>query len=109
MLLVGVHFDLAERLWIASRSVERFEIDELALSSLFGVTAFLAYQNLRLRSILRLRRTYAPHGLVAMCAHCRSVRDEGGEWRDVGTVLRDLSELQVSHGICTRCEAIHHS
>lgn len=42
-------------------------------------------------------------GLLPICAHCKKIRDENGQWHDVATYVRDRSEADFTHGICPEC------
>lgn len=45
------------------------------------------------------------HGLLPICAHCRRIRDERGQWHQLEAYVRDHSEAEFSHGICPDCAA----
>lgn len=42
-------------------------------------------------------------GLLPMCANCKKIRDDEGNWHDVVAYVRDHSEAEFSHGICPEC------
>ena len=42
-------------------------------------------------------------GLIPICMHCKSMRDDQGYWQQVDTFVRTHSEAQLSHGICPTC------
>lgn len=42
-------------------------------------------------------------GLLAICAGCKAVRDEGGSWVPVEQYVGDHSQAQFSHGLCPDC------
>jgi len=42
-------------------------------------------------------------GLIPICAHCKSMRDDRGYWQHVEAFLRDHSDAELSHGICPEC------
>jgi phosphoserine phosphatase RsbU/P len=42
-------------------------------------------------------------GLLPMCANCKKIRDDDGNWHDVVAYVRDHSEAEFSHGICPDC------
>ncbi len=101
--------DTSEFVWDATREVEHLEVDELLLVGLVALLATLTYRSLQLHSLRRVLRMYAREGLLPMCGHCRSVRNTAGEWCDAGVVIRELTEVPISHSICPRCDVIHHS
>ncbi|MBN1475951.1 GAF domain-containing protein [Candidatus Sumerlaeota bacterium] len=49
----------------------------------------------------------ALRGLVPICAHCKSIRDERGEWHPIEHYLIQHPEAEFSHGICPRCIERH--
>jgi len=42
-------------------------------------------------------------GLLPICASCKKIRDEHGEWNPVEKYIRDRSDVNFSHGICPEC------
>ncbi|HJP17545.1 MAG TPA: response regulator [Nitrospinota bacterium] len=42
-------------------------------------------------------------GLIPICANCKDVRDDGGNWKQVEDYIQTHSEAQFSHGICIKC------
>ena len=47
-------------------------------------------------------------GLVPICAHCKSIRDDSGFWNQVEGYVRDHTEAEFSNGICPDCLKKHH-
>lgn len=43
--------------------------------------------------------------LLSMCAYCRRVVDEAGEWQSIETFLQRRTGTTVSHGVCPDCLA----
>jgi len=43
------------------------------------------------------------HGLIAICATCKRIRDPRGEWEDVERFIEQHSTAQFSHTVCTSC------
>ncbi len=43
----------------------------------------------------------SPAGLIPVCAWCKKVRDERGEWREAA--LPVLGAENLTHGICPQC------
>ncbi len=54
-----------------------------------------------LREALEKVRTLS--GLIPICVHCKSMRDDRGYWQQVDTFVRTHSEAEFSHGICPEC------
>jgi phosphoserine phosphatase RsbU/P len=42
-------------------------------------------------------------GLLAICAYCKSIRDEQSAWVPVEKYIRERSATTFSHGICPHC------
>ena len=41
--------------------------------------------------------------IVSICASCKNIRDERGDWREIEAYICDHTEVQFSHGICPGC------
>jgi len=41
--------------------------------------------------------------LIAICAHCKKIRDEYGRWQEAETYLREHHGLCFTHGLCPDC------
>jgi uncharacterized PurR-regulated membrane protein YhhQ (DUF165 family) len=46
-------------------------------------------------------------GFLPTCAHCKRIRDEEGEWRQIEDYIQTHSEATFSHGICPECTDEH--
>ena len=46
-------------------------------------------------------------GIVPICSHCKSIRDEKGSWNKLENYIQEHSEAQFSHGICDDCVKKH--
>ena len=44
-------------------------------------------------------------GLLPICASCKKIRDEKGEWGPVEIYIRERSEAKFTHGICPECKS----
>ncbi|MCF7805281.1 MAG: PAS domain S-box protein [Candidatus Marinimicrobia bacterium] len=42
-------------------------------------------------------------GLIPICSNCKKIRDDEGYWHQVEEYVRDHSDAEFSHGICTDC------
>lgn len=47
-------------------------------------------------------------GLLPICAHCKSIRDEKKEWHQMEEYISEHSEANFSHGICPACMRKHY-
>jgi CheY-like chemotaxis protein len=48
-------------------------------------------------------------GLLPMCAWCKKIRDDKGDWVMLESYIVDHSNADVTHGICPECAAKQHS
>ena len=46
-------------------------------------------------------------GYLPICAHCKSIRDESGEWHRLEKYLSERTDAAFTHGICPTCEEEH--
>jgi hypothetical protein len=44
-------------------------------------------------------------GLLPICASCKQIRDEKGEWGPIEIYIRERSEAKFTHGICPECKS----
>jgi len=42
-------------------------------------------------------------GLLPICAHCKSIRDDKGYWNKIEAYIQKHSEARFSHGLCESC------
>ena len=42
-------------------------------------------------------------GILSICARCKKIRDERGQWHTVESYIKGHSEADFSHGICPEC------
>lgn len=42
-------------------------------------------------------------GILQICASCKRIRDDHGNWHQIENYIRDRSDAQFSHGICQDC------
>lgn len=68
----------------------------------------------RVRSALMLSRVQARlkgteekldalRRFIAICAGCKQVRNEAGEWEDIELYLKRVTDRELTHGICPSC------
>jgi hypothetical protein len=48
-------------------------------------------------------------GILPICGHCKSVRDDSGYWHEVEVYVGRHSEAEFSHGICPNCLSEHYA
>ncbi len=44
-------------------------------------------------------------GFLPICAGCKMIRDQRGNWNNIEDYLSEHSEARLSHGICPDCAA----
>ena len=42
-------------------------------------------------------------GTLSICANCKRIRDDKGNWRQIESYIQDHSDARFSHGICEEC------
>jgi hypothetical protein len=42
-------------------------------------------------------------GILPVCASCKKIRDEAGNWQHIESYIRERSAAEFSHGICPEC------
>lgn len=43
------------------------------------------------------------HGIIPICANCKHVRSDLGEWQQIERYVQEHSDAQFSHGVCPDC------
>jgi len=44
-------------------------------------------------------------GIITICAQCKKIRDEAGQWHNPEEYSNDYSNADFSHGYCPKCGA----
>ncbi|MEJ5365777.1 MAG: response regulator [Desulfosoma sp.] len=57
--------------------------------------------NKKLQEALETIKTL--QGILPICAGCKKIRDESGEWQSLERYIGDRSEAKFSHGLCPDC------
>jgi len=47
-------------------------------------------------------------GLLPICSHCKSIKNDEGYWRSVEQYLSVQTDADFSHGICPKCLEVHY-
>lgn len=50
-----------------------------------------------------LEEIHTLRGMLPLCSHCKSVRDDQGSWHRVDSYLSRHSAVKITHGICPDC------
>lgn len=74
------------------------------------VIIFLALWFARLAEFERALQTRVKvlEGLLPICAFCKNIRNETGEWERLEKYISRRSEAQFSHGVCPSCGEKHY-
>ncbi|MGE0326593.1 MAG: GAF domain-containing protein [Polyangiaceae bacterium] len=93
---------------IASIAIEKaHDTDELAclrahLQTVVAErTAALEHANRELREALG--KIQALYGLLPICASCKAIRNDAGDWEELESYLAKRTAAEFSHGICPDC------
>lgn len=90
------------------------------VANVLGIVASRSLDRSRRAQFLALHRERALHesleqallktlrGVVAICAHCKQVRDEAGAWMRVEAYVRERTYAEFSHSICPTCMTKHY-
>jgi hypothetical protein len=54
------------------------------------------------------RYVHRLEGLLPICAFCKSIRNEQGDWEPLESFISKRSEAQFSHGFCPSCGKTHY-
>lgn len=64
---------------------------------------------------LRLRAESSEHQVrqlerfLPICAHCKKIRDEQGQWHQIEQYIHEHSDTEFSHGVCPDCLREHYA
>ena len=50
-----------------------------------------------------LREVKVLRKLIPICANCKRVRTDAGDWQQLEGYIQDHSEVEFSHGVCQAC------
>ena len=68
---------------------------------------WLAERAARAKLTTTLAELHVLKGVIPICAHCKNVRLEHGDWQRLELFVREHSDADFSHGICPDCEQKH--
>ena len=131
-LLLSVFFIGARLWWLDGPSDAKLAADlvVIAFLNIFGVVAVrrrLVLQDqvseswqleaeARGRELLARHRAEhatqqlkALHGIIPICASCKHVRTDAGEWQQIELYVRENSDANFSHGVCPSCAQLLYS
>lgn len=71
------------------------------------ISARKAEQEERERQIMELKHALesnrALRGLFPICAQCKNIRDDKGDWQQIERFIRSRSDADFSHSLCPDC------
>jgi len=47
-------------------------------------------------------------GLLPICSHCKSIKNEAGQWESLEAFMSERSDADFSHGLCPNCVREHY-
>lgn len=102
-------FHLALMLFLWTGSWEALDVIQSAVVRIV-VYAFQAFVVARLASHEREleREVDILEGLLPICMHCKSIRNEVGEWEPLERYIATRSEATFTHGLCRDCNEKHY-
>jgi sigma-B regulation protein RsbU (phosphoserine phosphatase) len=68
------------------------------------VRSALTLQSLRAQLHDSERKLDELRSFIAICAGCRMVRNDQGEWEDIEVYLQRVTDRELTHGICDACK-----
>jgi hypothetical protein len=103
---------LVAGLFTSPVTIAPFWVDALNRSVALLVLWSIAYMANRRRSAEEAERKAIAEvrtleGLLPMCAGCKSIRDNSGEWHRLETYLTAHSEARLTHSFCPQCATKH--
>jgi len=69
--------------------------------ALMDTIAHLDEKNQELEAALGRVRTL--EGLLPICAGCKKIRDDAGNWNQIECYISEHSDAQFSHSVCPDC------
>ena len=93
-------FDIPHLLFGAPRSPLNWQesLFESISVGIFGVALIGVTHNL-------FKRLKYLEGILPVCASCKKIRDEAGNWQHIESYIRERSAAEFTHGICPECAA----
>ena len=86
-----------------------------ALGALLAAMVALGYHRLRVHGLVKRQRELSAEveaqvakmkvltGLLPICAWCKRIKDDAGEWHQLETYVTDRTHAEFSHGMCPQC------
>jgi hypothetical protein len=110
-LALAVSVPLARLLFLVAPGSAPMNVTLLLLTVFRGVViAFLGLWFARLADLERdlERRVKVLEGMLSICAFCKKIRNESGEWEQLEGFISRKSEAEFSHSLCPSCGNTHY-
>ena len=110
-LALAISVPLARLAFLVAPSNAPIDLALLLLTFFRGVIiAFLGIWFTRLADLEHEleRRVNMLEGMLSICAFCKKIRNERGQWEQIETFISRRSEAEFSHGVCPMCSNIHY-
>ncbi|MEM1182351.1 MAG: hypothetical protein AAGM22_28655, partial [Acidobacteriota bacterium] len=75
----------------------------LAVAGITTVGVLGKITRLKLEKELQEKELKVLRGMLPICAECKKIRDDDGEWEPLESYLDSHSDAQLTHGICPQC------
>ena len=79
-----------------------------AINHFLVVTALVSTAVLALRHNQLSEEIKTLRGFLRMCACCKKICNENGEWELLEVYIGNHTEAAVTHGVCSSCKAEYH-
>jgi len=118
IFIISANYDILETVVGFTHKHEGWQLDELITVLLFLVLVLTFYSLKRWRELVvvnremeqknnELRRAFGEikqlKGIFPICASCKKIRDDKGYWHQVELYIRDHTDAEFSHGLCSEC------
>ncbi|MEO8090327.1 MAG: hypothetical protein ABI703_08530 [Gemmatimonadales bacterium] len=90
-------------MWPLPSSWQLEAIDTLVDMTILVGLSFLIDNVLQQQRAIRVLQ-----GLLPICAFCKKIRDESGQWRQLETFITERSAARFSHTFCQECGRRHY-
>lgn len=131
LFIVSARFDIFDWLVSQVRAHETWQLDEAFTVTIFLVGAGLVFVLRRRNEIIdqirereraelekaalipklenALKEVQTLSDLLPICAWCKRIRDDQGQWNQLDTYLQNHTDISVTHGICPDCAVKLHA
>lgn len=97
----GFHF-----FWANETPLEIAGINSVIFAMVVVIVAFLVNRASCQTRLLR-ERVKTLEGFLSICAFCKDVRDDGGEWSRIESYIGARTPARFTHTFCPKCAEVH--